>query len=210
MSSQPDIKDIFGRMREFKQFAGKSDKVLHKSLTNRIKILISVYTDEDMILLWHPMDKFALHVISVTEGFSEDMFKRALSDLQRSELEYDSITDSTTKKTYVVLDRYLFSFFNVSKRRDFFDVIDAFVQSNLRTELVLRAMQKIKKPESLQSTKLLDAIVLSVWNKLSHSNDTEWVTKRLRRTKTLEQRIQSYDQDLHDSSSDRENKNNDY
>ena len=181
--------DIYSRMKQFKEFETCSNQQLHEGLTSRIKVITQVYHSEDHILIWKTLDKFALHVVSITDGFEESTFKSALRDLQRSEEQYDGLKSDTEKKTYSVLDQYLLRFFLATKRDVFSKIIKHFADRSLDPHVIADAMKRILKPSSLRDNDLLDVIVKRVWSQLSERYDSAWIKKRLRRVGAIEEAL---------------------
>ena len=189
MAIPNNSKDIYARMREFAEFTSLSNEQLHNSLTSRIKILSAVYNDCDHIFIWRSVDKFALHVISITDGFGEDTFKVALRDLQRSEEQFDTLRGSDEKLSYQVLDQYLLPFFMETSRDHFDRITQYFLIDKLDPQVILDALDLMVKPSSLSTNKLLDVIVRRVWDQLSTSHGTHWIKKRLRRVKNIQKKL---------------------
>ncbi len=177
--------EIYHRLREFPEFSEEAVEMLETSLKDSVRSIQQMYVNGDTNLLWDTMDKFALHVISINGLLKESPFKKAVSDLTRSEKEFDVLSDEQQNALFAI-SGHLYLILTFTKRSDYHKELELITDPSNDVEYMKLCFARFRKPSTFQEDNLVDIILKNIWDKLTKLYNSDFIGKRMRRIEHIE------------------------
>lgn len=181
--------ELFTKLLEFTEFENRSNEDLDNALRKRITKISRIYNRGGFLVIWGVLDRFALHVISTNRVLDSGTLRKAVGDLEKCELKFDTM-DEGNQQTLRVFQTHFCDALITPKQKEF-ELAREKLVAETNHEMMLYLLERVIKPSTIDREKLEDRLVEEVWSKLTNNFNEDFIRKRMKRVKGIVAMMQS-------------------
>lgn len=155
-------------------------------LKERIDLVREIYDNNGTLLIWRPLDRFALGMIAKNGSVTDERFMKAMSSLERCEKAFDSLTAERQKGLGLIYD-HLFDLLDTSDRHEFNELMQRFQTKDIDKIYTLQLLQNFTVLSSIDKTLFANEVLEQIWGDINTDGKLE--EKHLKRITHLSKQI---------------------